>query len=59
MKYHYSQGAIRAFRWAGANDVRAHRPPKGWEATATLTDSHPITGMPLPRPQWWIIETKI
>ena len=32
MKYHYEPGAVRWFRHDGNGDVRAHRPPKGWEA---------------------------
>lgn len=58
MKYHYSSNSRRAFRWEGASDVRAHRPPKGWSAEAILTEYHPSTGKPFKQSQWWIIETK-
>ncbi|EIY2605994.1 TPA: hypothetical protein L3665_006673 [Pseudomonas aeruginosa] len=30
----------------------------GWTACADLIDIHPISGQPLPRSVWWIIETK-
>ncbi len=33
-------------------------PPGGWTARTDLTDLRPITGRALPRPVWWIIETK-
>lgn len=58
MKYHYSPGSKRAFRWAGSGDVRGYRPPSGWSVRAEMTDIHPITGRPLQRIEWWIIETK-
>ena len=58
MKYTYAPSTIRAFRWNGGGDVRGHRPPKGWSARADLTDTHPITGAPLKRTEWWITETK-
>lgn len=57
MKYHYEENAVRWFKWHGKGDVRGHRPTHGWEAAADLLDVHPITGKPLPRPQWWIRET--
>lgn len=37
-------------------DVRLYRAPKGWEATAFLLDSHPITGKAFRSAQWWILE---
>ena len=58
MKYTYAPGTKRAFRWNRDSDVRNHRPPKGWSADADITDIHPITGAPLERAEWWIIETK-
>ena len=54
----YSPGTVRARRWHGDGDVRDYRPPRGWTATADLTDIHPISGKPLPHAVWWIIETK-
>lgn len=45
----YAPGTVRARRWHGAGDVRAYRPPSGWSARADLTDTHPITGLVLPR----------
>lgn len=58
-RYQYAEGTTRAFRWTRAGDVRAHRPPKGWEAVAELTDVHPITQAPLKTIEWWIIERKV
>lgn len=57
MKYQYEVGAVRWFRYDGEHDVRAHRPPKGWDAHADLIDRHPISGKPLRRSEWWIRET--
>ncbi|WP_321855514.1 hypothetical protein [Paraburkholderia tropica] len=51
-------GTVRTRRWRGEGDVRAYRPSHGWTACADLTDIHPISGQPLPRSAWWIIETK-
>lgn len=54
----YTPGTVRARSWHGGGDVRSYRPPRGWTARADLTDMHPISGQPLPRSIWWIIETK-
>ncbi|WP_400564398.1 hypothetical protein ACFELC_23665 [Pseudomonas aeruginosa] len=54
----YAPGTRRARRWHGSGDVRGYRPPRGWSATADLTDIHPITGKPLRHAVWWIIEVK-
>ncbi|MGE1003734.1 hypothetical protein [Ralstonia pseudosolanacearum] len=54
----YSPGTVRVCRWHGNGDVRGYRPPSGWTAFADLTEIHPISGQPLPRATWWIIETK-
>ncbi len=54
----YAPGTVRARRWHGKGDVRGYRPPRGWSVVADLTDIHPITGRPLSRPVWWIIETR-
>jgi len=54
----YAPGTVRARRWHGESDVRGYRPPSGWTARADLTDIHPLTGRPLPRAVWWLIETK-
>lgn len=53
----YAIGTFRVRRWRGCGDVRGHRPAKGWEASAELIDSHPITGKALRQSQWWIFET--
>lgn len=58
-RYHYPAGTVRWFRWDGHGDVRAHRPPRGWEAAADLIDRHPLTDEPLGRSQWWMRESKI
>lgn len=58
MTYHYEAGAVRWRRPPDdIGDVRAYRPAKGWDAEATLTDRHPITGKQLTTSQWWIRET--
>ncbi|WP_051953962.1 hypothetical protein [Xenophilus azovorans] len=57
-RYHYPEGTVRWFRWDGHGDVRAHRPPRGWEAAADLTDRHSITRAPLSGSQWWMRERK-
>ncbi|MFG8723598.1 hypothetical protein ACEPUM_09700 [Pseudomonas aeruginosa] len=54
----YAPGTRRARRWHGSGDVRGYRPPHGWTAIADLTDIHPITGKPLRRAVWWIIELR-
>lgn len=54
----YAPGTVRARRWHGDGDVRGYCPPRGWTAFADLSDIHPISGQPLPRSVWWIIETK-
>ena len=47
MKYHY-ETAVRWYRYQDAADVRVGaRPPKGWQASAEIRDTHPITGRPL------------
>jgi len=40
----YPAGTIRARRWRGQDDIRCCRPPRGWTASADLTDIHPMTG---------------
>lgn len=55
-KYHYVPGAQRWFRHTYEYDVRAHRPPSGWTFRAERRDTHPITGEPLGRAEWWILE---
>jgi hypothetical protein len=57
-RYHYPEGTVRWFRWNGQGDVRAHRPPRGWDAFADLTDHHPVTGAPLGGAQWWMRERR-
>lgn len=57
MSWHYEIGATRWKRHDGKKDVRAHRPPKGWDAYAERVEYHPITGKPLKNPGWWIRET--
>ncbi len=59
MKYHYSEGTVRWFQWTGGDDVRCHRPPKGWEAFADMTDINPVTGRQLRTARWWIRETYV
>ena len=56
MKYHYEPGAIRWMRHDCKGDVRLHRAPKDWEATAVQLDEHPTTGKPFKTMQWWIRE---
>jgi len=56
--YVYPSGTVRWFRWTSHGDVRAHRPPRGWEAFADLIDHHPITGAPLGCSQWWMREQR-
>lgn len=53
---HYLDGSVRWHRYTGKGDVRAYRPPKGWEATAHLIDHHPITNRMLRQSQWWVRE---
>lgn len=55
MKYHYTF-ARRWFRWTSDTDVRCHRPPKGWRASAYQLDYHPVTGKPFGSSQWWVFE---
>jgi hypothetical protein len=56
MKYHY-ETAVRWYRYQDAADVRVGaRPPKGWQASAEIRDTHPITGRPLKSVQWWVRE---
>ncbi len=56
MTYAYELGAVRWKRHNGKKDVRAHRPPKGWEAIADVLEYHPVTGRPFRFSQWWIRE---
>lgn len=56
MRYHYVPGAVRWRRFDGPGDVRGYRPRRGWEATAELTDVHPLTGRALAACEWWIHE---
>lgn len=58
-RYEYPAGTVRWFRWSGEGDVRAHRPPPGWEAFADLIEHHPVTGAPLRGSQWWMRESKV
>lgn len=55
----YLPGTVRMRRWYGQGDVRAHLPASGWSAQAVLVDIHPISGLPLPKSEWWIVETKL
>lgn len=61
MSYFYEFGTVRWFRWPlNGGDVRGHRPPKGWTATAVQLDHHPTTGELFKNaPQWWMRETCI
>ena len=56
MKFIFEPGAVRWAKWHGLCDVRLHRGPAGWDVTAELRDTHPITGKALKESQWWIRE---
>ena len=58
MGWNYVYGARRWKRFDGKGDVRSHRAPKGWEASAELLDCHPLTGKRFinGRVEWWICE---
>jgi hypothetical protein len=63
MKYFYEEDngcaeIVRWFRWTKSDDVRTHRPAKGWSANAMLLDYHPIKLTSLKESQWWICEKK-
>lgn len=55
MTYIYKPGAVR-WKKLTSGDPRAHRPSKGWDATADLVDRHPVTGREFKVSQWWIRE---
>lgn len=57
-RYQYENASARWFRWTKNDDVRAHRPARGWEAFAWLLDVHPVTGRQLKSSQWFIRETR-
>lgn len=59
MTYHYIFGATRWKRWTGSGDVRTARAPKGWDVSAEIRDTHPITGKAFKHSQWWVCETYV
>ena len=58
-KFHPLDHGMEAGRYLGRQDVRGYRPPSGYNATADLVDSHPVTGEPLSQSEWWLFLTPI
>lgn len=58
-KFHPLDLGMKAGRYFGQQDVRCYRPPSGYNATAELIDSHPVTGERLSQSEWWVFLSPI
>jgi hypothetical protein len=61
MKKHFLiEGLYRVFRWTNSlsHTPKEYRPPKGWRAVPAEFDRHPVTNLPLPSKEIWIVEIK-
>jgi hypothetical protein len=54
--HYYELGTVRWWQHDGTPNMKKMSRQKGWEASACLTNRHPITEQLFKEPQWWIRE---